>query len=285
MEPTEHPAPLDLSVVLTVCDDEDRVGKLTLELLSALRALMLRFEVLVVDEGSGDNTLAILALCQPQLPEVTLVHAPPGRGLWTGAERARGRALLLLTLDSLAAALEGSDLRAPLLPAALRRVLPAADGSPVDGRESSAVEGRDGRLDAAVDDLVVTRTYLLLRRSRSLPLLPALAVPRARRSDLQRVLPGVLARAEAAQLSLVRLERGAAYTTLPPWLRRLPLSQALSRAPRQQSAPGVLRRSLAPLLSRLSRAPLLQKEPPAPPRTTSRLGLWRWPFDWLLNRP
>ena len=277
MEPTEDPAPLDLSVVLTVCDDEDRVGKLACELLAALRALMLRFEVLVVDEGSGDNTLAVLSLCQPQLPEVTQLHAPPGRGLWTGAERARGRALLLLTMDSLAAALEGSDLRAPLLPAALRRVLPATDGSAVDGRES--------RLGSAVDDLVVTRTYLLLRRSRTLPLLPALAVPRVRRSDLQRVLPGVLARAEAAHLSLVRLERGAAYTTLPPWLRRLPLSQALSRAPRQQSAPGVLRRSLAPLLSRMSRAPLLQKEPPTPPRTTSALRLWRWPFDWLLNRP
>lgn len=277
MEPTEDPAPLDLSVVLTVCDDEDRVGKLACELLAALRALMLRFEVLVVDEGSGDNTLAVLSLCQPQLPEVTQLHAPPGRGLWTGAERARGRALLLLTMDSLAAALEGSDLRAPLLPAALRRVLPATDGSAVDGRES--------RLGSLVDDLVVTRTYLLLRRSRTLPLLPALAVPRVRRSDLQRVLPGVLARAEAAHLSLVRLERGAAYTTLPPWLRRLPLSQALSRAPRQQSAPGVLRRSLAPLLSRMSRAPLLQKEPPAPPRTTSALRLWRWPFDWLLNRP
>ena len=46
---------------IVVCrDDEERVGHVVRRLAAHLRSLRLRFQILVVDEGSADNTLALL---------------------------------------------------------------------------------------------------------------------------------------------------------------------------------------------------------------------------------
>lgn len=245
------PRAIDLSVVVIVRDDEDRVGGLARGLLDALRGLGPRFEVFVIDEGSGDNTVAILTLCRQQLSEVEIVPGDPGRGLAIGVERARGRAVLLLDSDGLADALTGNDLVAPFLPAALARVLPPG---------GAVSDGGDG-----ADDLVVTRSFVLLRRARGQPLLPALAQPGGRRSTIGRVLPGLLERAEATRLTVVRLEgqSGPVYGSLPPWLRRLPRAILTSRGPLLSRRPAAL----------------------APQQTTPRRARWRWPFEWLRGRP
>lgn len=85
----------DLTFVLRSRDDEDHVGHTMARLATHLRGLGLRYELLVVDEGSGDNTLAILALLRKQHPELETLHATPGRGYVVGAERARGRMVVL----------------------------------------------------------------------------------------------------------------------------------------------------------------------------------------------
>src|SRR5579862_1719100 len=85
----------DVTVILRVRDDEERIGHALKRLASHLRALELGFEILVADEGSGDNTLAVTALWRPSLPELELIHAQPGEGYQLACERARGRAVVL----------------------------------------------------------------------------------------------------------------------------------------------------------------------------------------------
>jgi hypothetical protein len=88
-----HPD-FDITVVVRACDDEERVGHVVRRIASHLRSLEQRFEILVVDEGSGDNTVAVAALLRSSL-QLDLIHAEPGHGFYRGAERATGRFVLL----------------------------------------------------------------------------------------------------------------------------------------------------------------------------------------------
>ncbi len=91
----------DLSVVLVARDAEEQVGRALRRLVTHLRALGLSFEVLVVDEESSDNTLAVLSLIRPQFQEMEVIPGvPPGRGLVRGAELCRGRQVLLLGVEA-----------------------------------------------------------------------------------------------------------------------------------------------------------------------------------------
>jgi glycosyltransferase involved in cell wall biosynthesis len=90
--------PCDISFVLRCCDDEERVGHMILRIASHLREKETRFELLLVDEGSGDNTLAIAALLRATHPELEILHAAPGQGYRVGAERARGRVVVVSDL-------------------------------------------------------------------------------------------------------------------------------------------------------------------------------------------
>ncbi len=88
---------LDVSVVLPFADDEEVIGMAVRRLASHLRQHDLRFEIIAVDEDSGDNSHAVLALLRPDLPELRISSAPGrGRGAQTGVQRARGRVLWLI---------------------------------------------------------------------------------------------------------------------------------------------------------------------------------------------
>lgn len=88
---------LDVSVVIPFSDDEDRVGRLSRRIAEHLRALDLKFEILAVDEGSGDNSTAVLALLRTRLPELALMQAArPSQGFASGAAVARGSVLWLI---------------------------------------------------------------------------------------------------------------------------------------------------------------------------------------------
>ncbi len=105
---------VDLSILLPFGDDEEIIGPAVRRCAHAVRALGLSFELLGVDEDSGDNSHAVLALLRGEVPELRVIHAPGRhRGVDSGAARAAGRALLILTptgamspLDGLAEALE-----------------------------------------------------------------------------------------------------------------------------------------------------------------------------------
>lgn len=99
----------DVSVIMPFGDDEEAVGVAVRRTAEHLRGLGLRFEILAIDEDSGDNSHAVLALLRAEIPELRVTHAPgPGRGVEVGASRAQGALLLVATPDVASAALDGA---------------------------------------------------------------------------------------------------------------------------------------------------------------------------------
>ncbi len=92
-----HPV-LDVSVIVPFGDDEDLIGSAVRRLSAHLREHALNFEIIAVDEDSGDNSHAVLALLRPEVPELRISNAPGrGRGPVVGAHRARGRVLWMIS--------------------------------------------------------------------------------------------------------------------------------------------------------------------------------------------
>lgn len=87
---------LDLSVILPFSDHEDTVGAAVGRIASHLRDWPITFEILCVDEDSGDNSRSLLALCRSNVPELCTATSPGrGQGFATGAAAAHGRILWL----------------------------------------------------------------------------------------------------------------------------------------------------------------------------------------------
>lgn len=100
--------PFDVSVILPFGDDEEAVGVAVRRTAEHLRGLGLNFEVLAIDEDSGDNSHAVLALLRAEVPELRVTHAPGrGRGVDVGAGRAQGTLLVVSTPDVASASLDG----------------------------------------------------------------------------------------------------------------------------------------------------------------------------------
>jgi glycosyltransferase involved in cell wall biosynthesis len=171
-----------VTVVVRVRDDEERVGHVVRKVAAHLRGLRLRFEVLVADEGSGDNTVAVAALVHRDVPELEVMHSAAGQGFYDACLRARGRSLVLYD----------ARLEAPLAP------LGFALGRLRDGADVVAVAGR----------------YLVCRRTRAWRAFDALVTRRRRqRSVEQRFLRR--ARALGLQVAITTPPR----RTLLPWAR------------------------------------------------------------------
>lgn len=99
----------DVSVILPFGDDEEAVGIAVRHTAQYLRGLDLKFEILAIDEDSGDNSHAVLALLRAEVPELRVTHAPGrGRGVDVGAGRAQGALLLVATPEVAAASLDGA---------------------------------------------------------------------------------------------------------------------------------------------------------------------------------
>ena len=101
-------ARFDVSVILPFGDDEDLIGAAIQHLAAHLRELGLSFEILAIDEDSGDNSHAVLALLRAEVPEVRVTHAPGrGRGVDVGAARAQGTLIAVTTPDVASGSLDG----------------------------------------------------------------------------------------------------------------------------------------------------------------------------------
>jgi hypothetical protein len=99
----------DISVILPFGDDEEAVGIAVKRTAEHLRSLGMSFEILAIDEDSGDNSHAVLALLRAEVPELRVTHAPGrGRGVDIGAGRAQGTLLLIATPDAASASLDGA---------------------------------------------------------------------------------------------------------------------------------------------------------------------------------
>ena len=111
---------LDLTVIIPFADDEEVLGGVLRRLAGFLRTAGSLFEILAVDEDSGDNSHAVLAILRPELPELRVLHAPTrGRGAETGAARAQGGVMAVVSSNLTEAAL-------PALAAAIARVTEGA---------------------------------------------------------------------------------------------------------------------------------------------------------------
>lgn len=148
----------EISIVVPFGDDEESIGNAVQRLAAHLRPLELPFEILAVDEDSGDNSHAVLALMRAQVPELRVIHAPGrGRGAEAGASRAQGRLLWIIDPDNAVGNLAPATL-------AIQQV-------------------RDGEVDA----VVVHDHYVVANRVRALPALAGLRGNRdARRRRLAR---------------------------------------------------------------------------------------------------
>jgi len=105
---TEGPR-FDVSVVLPFGDDEEAVGIAVRRTAEYLRGLGLSFEILAIDEDSGDNSHAVLALLRAEVRELRVTHAPGrARGVEVGAARAQGAVLLVTTPEVASASLDGA---------------------------------------------------------------------------------------------------------------------------------------------------------------------------------
>jgi len=106
--PMSDSARFDVSVILPFGDDEEFVGIAVRRTAEHLRGLGLAFELLAIDEDSGDNSHAVLALLRAEVPELRVTHASGrGRGVDVGASRAQGTLLVVATPDVASAALDG----------------------------------------------------------------------------------------------------------------------------------------------------------------------------------
>jgi len=98
----------DISVILPFGDDEEFVGIAVRRTAEHLRGLGLSFEILAIDEDSGDNSHAVLALLRGEVPELRVTHASArGRGIDVGAGRAQGTLIVVATPDVASASLDG----------------------------------------------------------------------------------------------------------------------------------------------------------------------------------
>ena len=104
---TDLPAGLDLSVVAPAHNEEDNIRPLVEQVAAALAPTGLRWEFIIVDDGSTDGTrtqVLALAVDRPWLRCVAMTGTPPGRGhgqsaaFHAGFRAARGE--LIATLDA-----------------------------------------------------------------------------------------------------------------------------------------------------------------------------------------
>jgi len=97
MQSGSRPNAYEVSAIVPFGDDEDVIGSAVQRVAAHLRELRVPFEILAVDEDSGDNSHAVLALLRAQVPELRVLHAPGrGRGFDSGIARAQGRVLWLI---------------------------------------------------------------------------------------------------------------------------------------------------------------------------------------------
>ena len=93
-------APPDLSVVVPVFNERDNVAALVHEIVAALRPL-LSFEIVYVDDGSTDDTVAQLRLLKQQVPELRVLRHTVQSGQSTAIRSGvrAARATWVATLD------------------------------------------------------------------------------------------------------------------------------------------------------------------------------------------
>lgn len=157
-----HTGTLDVSVVIPFADHEDLIGAACGRIARHLAELGLSFEILAVDEASGDNSHAVLGLLRRSLSPLRIIAgARPGRGFAMGSACARGRVLWLVEPHSALRSL------APFGRAHTRVVRSELDLAVVRGRFSVVKRSRALGLVDAIAGAAGTFERRLVRRASS----------------------------------------------------------------------------------------------------------------------
>jgi dolichol-phosphate mannosyltransferase len=102
------PSPIDLSVVAPAHNEQDNIQALVVQVERALSPTSLDWEFIIVDDGSTDQTRAIIQQLIPTHPRlrcIAMTRTPPGRGngqsaaFHAGFRAARGRLIAVLDAD------------------------------------------------------------------------------------------------------------------------------------------------------------------------------------------
>jgi glycosyltransferase involved in cell wall biosynthesis len=102
-EPTSEDRARYLSVVIPIFNEEENIPSLLEQLLSALKQLGLRYEIIAVDDGSRDNGAAVLKRYAAEIPELKIVRLRRNSGqaaaIMAGLERATGEVVVTIDAD------------------------------------------------------------------------------------------------------------------------------------------------------------------------------------------
>ncbi len=116
----DHPSSaIDLSVVIPAYDEEQRLGPTVAALARFLATTRWRWEILVVDDGSTDGTLALGGRLAARWPALRVIATAPNRGkghaVRVGMRAARGALVLMCDADGSTPPAEIPRLLAPIL--------------------------------------------------------------------------------------------------------------------------------------------------------------------------
>lgn len=94
---------MDLSLIIPAFNEAQRIGPTLRRCQQFLAARPASFEIIVVDDGSTDATVALVAALASELPELRIVCAPTNRGkghaVRLGMQAAKGRIRLFSDAD------------------------------------------------------------------------------------------------------------------------------------------------------------------------------------------
>ena len=99
---TPAPPPVELSVVIPVYNEEENIPELSQRLTDALEKLGMRYEIILVDDGSRDRSVELLSGIARRDPRIRLIEFNRNYGqhaaIFAGFEHSRGE--IVVTLDA-----------------------------------------------------------------------------------------------------------------------------------------------------------------------------------------
>jgi glycosyltransferase involved in cell wall biosynthesis len=164
----------DVSVIIPVFNEEENIGPLCAQLLPVLRRLSIRSEIIAVNDGSSDGTLAALKAAAAQIPELKVIDFRRNYGqtaaLMAGIDHASGDIIVSMDAD-----LQNDPEDIPLLLEKIHEGYDVASGWRID------------RKDAAVSRNFVSRVAnRLISRVSGVPLNDYGCTLKAYRTDIVR---------------------------------------------------------------------------------------------------
>jgi len=109
---------VDVSLVIPAYDEEARLGPTLAHCVRYLSASPWRWEIIVVDDGSSDGTVALCRRLAADIPGLTVVETRPNRGkghaVRVGVRAARGDVVVMYDADGSTPVAEIGKLVAPI---------------------------------------------------------------------------------------------------------------------------------------------------------------------------